>query len=141
LRILDIIDPSTPTEVASCNTPGSAVGLAVSENHAYIADGGSLRIIRISAYNEVAYYDTLASLENVAIDGNYAYVTAGGNGLRIVDISTPSAPVLVGLYRPLWYARDGAVAGNYAYLADGYGLGVINISTPGTPTRVGLSST
>ncbi|MBU0640743.1 MAG: hypothetical protein KKB50_17910, partial [Planctomycetes bacterium] len=40
--------------------------------------------------------DTSGHTRDVAVSGQYAYVADGANGLRIIDIGTPSAPALVG---------------------------------------------
>jgi hypothetical protein len=62
LRIINISNPSSPTEVGSCDTPEEAWDVAVSGSYAYVADGLSgLRIINISNPSnptEVGFYDT-----------------------------------------------------------------------------------
>ena len=40
--------------------------------------------------------DTPGYAEGVAVAGGYAYVAAGWDGFRVIDVSTPSAPVEVG---------------------------------------------
>ena len=68
---------------------------------------------------------------DVAVVGNTAYVADRNQGLRVVDVSTPTQPAQVGFYAPLGYARDVAVAGGYAYVAaDSQGLQVIDVSNP-----------
>jgi hypothetical protein len=58
--------------------------------------------------------------------------------LRVVDISTPTAPSEVGHCVTPGNARGVAVAGDYAYVAaDAAGLRVIDISTPSASTEVG----
>jgi len=67
------------------------------------------------------------------VSGNYAYVA--GPGLRVIDVSTPSAPVEVGsIGTP--EATGVAVVGGYAYVV-GDGLRVIDVSTPSAPTYAG----
>jgi PGF-pre-PGF domain-containing protein len=56
-------------------------------------------------------------------------------GLAIVDIKDPTKPTRKGNYITGGYARDIAVVGNYAYLAnDAYGLVIIDITNPAIPT-------
>ncbi|GBE29663.1 LVIVD repeat protein [bacterium BMS3Bbin04] len=72
--------------------------------------------------------------------GSYAYVATGSSGLKIVDISDPTAPVEMGsiAYEPPNNVLDVAVQGDYAYLAVGpHGLRVIDVSDPEEPWEVG----
>ena len=62
LRVIDVSNPVSPTEVGLYDTPGSAYGVTVAGNHAYIADSGSgLRVVDVSnpiSPTEVGFYDT-----------------------------------------------------------------------------------
>ncbi|MCC7173499.1 MAG: DUF1349 domain-containing protein [Planctomycetes bacterium] len=72
--------------------------------------------------------------------GNYAYVSAYQAGIRIVDVSNPSVPVVVGSFDPPVLAEPYgvAVSGNYAYVEDYYrGMRVVDISNPTSPFEVG----
>ena len=76
----------------------------------------------------------------VAVSGNYAYVADDLYGLRIIDISDPSAPVETGFYDTPGFAQGVAVSGNYAYVADGQsGVRIINVSDPAAPVEVGFN--
>ena len=74
----------------------------------------------------------------VAVEGNYAYIGVGPR-LVILDVSTPSHPVVVGQTGVLPGVVEGvAVAGGCAYVADGSGgLRVVNVANPGAPVEVG----
>jgi hypothetical protein len=80
---------------------------------------------------------------DVAVAGNYAYLASGYSGLRVIDISDPSNPVIVGNCDTPGYVSRVVVAGNYAYIADGWGGGlrVVDVSTPGAPFLVGYFAT
>ncbi|NJL21021.1 MAG: hypothetical protein HC895_09695 [Leptolyngbyaceae cyanobacterium SM1_3_5] len=84
----------------------------------------------------------------VAVAGNYVYVADGVNGLRVVDISTPSSPSLVRTVADPGFATGVAIAGNFAYVTsrtfgapDTDGLYIINISTPETASFVSRYNT
>jgi hypothetical protein len=78
----------------------------------------------------------------VQVVGNYAYVADDSSGLRIIDISNPTAPILKGTYDTPNGASGVQVVGNYAYVADGSsGLQIIDISNPTTPTLKGNCNT
>ncbi|MBU0507717.1 carboxypeptidase regulatory-like domain-containing protein [bacterium] len=64
------------------------------------------------------------------------------SGLRIINISSPTAPTEVGFHNTPGYAYGVAVSGNYAYVADyEQGLRVVNITSPSTPIEVGFYDT
>jgi len=79
--------------------------------------------------------------DGVYVSGKYAYVADGDKGLKVIDISDPTSPTIVGTCDTYW--ADGVyVSGKYAYVADGdKGLKVIDISDPTSPTIVGTRDT
>jgi len=147
LRIIDISNLASPVEVGAYDTPGWAIGLAVSGDYAYVADyAQGLRVIDISnpaSPNEVGSVSTPAnSAFDVSVRGDYAYVADGTAGLRIIDISDPAAPTEVGFYDAPGNAQGVAVAESHAYLATyGSGLRVINIDDPAAPYEDGFYDT
>ncbi|MDH5766851.1 MAG: Ig-like domain-containing protein, partial [Gammaproteobacteria bacterium] len=94
---------------------------------------------KIWYHNETGRYDTAETAKNVVVIGNYAYVAEAGvsnPGLRIINISNPTAPTLVASHTTEKSAMDVAVSGNYAYLGLAtFGIEVVNISNQncGTP--------
>jgi hypothetical protein len=100
------------------------LGVAVSGNFAYVADGWTgLRIINVSNPQspfEAGYYDTPGRAWSVAVSGNFAYVADDYDGLRIINVSNPQSPFEAGYYDTPGYACGVAVSGNFAYVADLY---------------------
>ena len=93
----------------------------------------------------------------VALAGNYAYLPYGythptgptttytEGGMDVRNLSNPTNPVSVGIYRTnVWASHPVAVSGNYAYI---YMPGasprfqVIDISNPASPVRAGGDNT
>jgi len=86
----------------------------------------------------------------VQVSGNYAYIASlQSNGLEIVDISNPAAPVHAGKIANntggavLNQVNSVFVSGNYAYLTPGAGftlrgLEIVNITDPANPTHTGF---
>jgi len=72
LRIWDVKDPSNPVQVGTFATPDALSGRT----------------------------DGFFSIHNPVVRGNTAYLSWYGNGLRIVDISQPSAPREIGSFVP-----------------------------------------
>ncbi len=123
------------------DTPGTARGVYVSGNYAYVADDTSgLKIINISNPDLptlTGTYGTVGNARGVYVSGDYAYVT-NQIALEIIDISTPSSPTLTGRYDTSGMPVNVHVLGDYAYVADwGSGLQIVDISTPSSPSLAG----
>jgi len=104
LRVIDIANAKSPTEVGFFDTPGRAYGVAIAGSYAYVADdyNGGLRIINIAnpeSPTEVGFFDTAGTAYGVAIAGSYAYVADDyDGGLRIINIANAKSPTEVGSY-------------------------------------------
>jgi|GEM_PF-1244745 len=113
----------------------------IKDDYAYLCQGTVLTVLDISGseFVEVAWKILPDEPSDIFITGNYAYLYIGSadSALRIVDISNPLQPLLVGSL-----ALEGAWRGkihvceNYAYLAMGESLKVINVSEPVSPAVV-----
>jgi hypothetical protein len=146
LRIVNIANPTAPTQVGFYATPGQARDVAVVGHYAYLADESSgLHIIDVAnpaLPTQVGFYGTPGSAYGVVVAGRYAYVADRyGGGLRIVDVANPAAPAEVGFYDTPGWAEDVAAVGHYAYIAGYDGLRVIDVSDPTAPVEVGASDT
>ena len=74
---------------------------------------------------------------DVYVDGTTAYVSAGAGGLKIYDVSTLTAPVLIGESGDIGYVESVFISGNYAIVAAGEeGLVTLDISDLSNPTFV-----
>jgi len=153
LRVVDVQTPSAPVEVGSCVTLGRAADVAVSGGFAYVA-GGDLHVLDVSVPSRPVEVGLLGMQEggtawNVALSGGYAYVVTtepfeGHVAFLVIDVSTPSVPVVVGyLYPPLSSHGHGdlALSGRYAYVTAGQGLHVIDVGTASAPVEVGYVDT
>ncbi len=146
--------------VGSLDTPGHPVGVAVTDDHAYVADAGdeddpsNLFVLDIStAMPEiVGSVQTTGAAQDVAFDGIFAYVVSSSNapsyhsGLEVVDVSNAASPVIVGSVNTpdnseIEWARSVVLAGTYAYVAISttYAgrLDIIDISNPALPAIIG----
>lgn len=158
LWVVDVSEPSNPTEVGFHDTPGSAERVTIAENYAYIADGGEgLRVVDVTTPSdpvEVGHYVNshpgTGPANAIAIIDDYAYVTFGCSNcnsyydLVVVDISTPSSPAHRRSLILGGGAIDVAVAEDSAYVVtqeDAYSdfdsLRVLDISSRSSPTKVG----
>jgi len=120
LQIINIANPSSPTSVGTYNTNGTAYGVAVRDDAAFIADGESgIKILRIVNPNSPTLRASLNTedAQQVALYGDTLYVADGAGGLKSVDISNLSSPSLIDSF-PCFNARDLVISGSYAYIAD-----------------------
>jgi hypothetical protein len=120
------------------NLGGRPESVAVRQGFAYFTSGLNLEIIDISDSTKPWQRGTITFPNYplaVTLSDQYAYITFETGGLRIVDITNPSAPVEVGHVNVL--ARYVVVRANYAYisLTDG-GLVILDVSNPFTPSIV-----
>jgi hypothetical protein len=140
---VDISDPVNPHIVGSVALDQYATvsRVVVSGPHLYVA-GSPFQVFDVSdpANLEVVGSVELVAAGGLAIADPFAYVTSGR--LEMIAISNPSSPPLVGSVDTPGQARDVAVVGTHAYVADWpEGLQVIDIANPGDPRIVGQTAT
>jgi hypothetical protein len=158
LGVVDVSDPAHPSVVGIQSMSGHTRAVAVASggdgDAAYLyVSAGALHVLDISAGadsdptnpDEIAVYRPADVMGNVgqvlSVSAGLAYVLYhGGSGrtgsLRILDVSEPAVPVEAGSYRIGVPIRDGAVAGDHAYLLVGKGipyLVVLDLSDPSQP--------
>jgi hypothetical protein len=147
LQIVDVTTATTPALRGYYNTGDYALGVAVFGTNAYIANGNSgFMVFDISNPIRPKLVGSLVTSysDKVAVQTSsgslFAYVSAGG-ALAVVDVSTPSNPVLRGQTSAITTSLEPhslAVSGNRAFLADSYDyLQPIDITNPNSPTPLG----
>ncbi|HTG17774.1 MAG TPA: hypothetical protein VK747_21180, partial [Blastocatellia bacterium] len=103
LTIVDVSNRNNPSVVGTVNTGGNALDVAVYGAFAFIANGNNgMAVVDIS--NERNPKFVIAYTANGAINDargldyadNRVYLADGANGLRIIDITIPATPVLLG---------------------------------------------
>lgn len=78
---------------------------------------------------------------SLTVSGMYAY-SGSGRSLRIVDVSDPLLPQILGTIELPDVVNGISVVGDHAYIANaGEELRVIDISTPSNPVEVGFYDT
>ncbi|MBM3889791.1 MAG: hypothetical protein FJ388_11795, partial [Verrucomicrobia bacterium] len=110
LRLVDITNPASPTEMGALNTPGDGRRVAVLNNLAAVADGaGGVRLINIAnpaAPVEAGHIDPpagttadLVTLKNDPTSGHpwvvVLFNASAGWRLQGYDVQNPAAPVFV----------------------------------------------
>ena len=142
---VDVSDPTNPVVLDSLNfLPDDALGIAIVNNRAYVADGDfsdGLKIVDISNPSDLSLI-TSASTPNFAqdvfISGNLAYIADNDSGLQIMDISEPLTPSIIGSVDVSGLsALSVQVRDNVAYVAGNFGgLQIFDVSDPEKPTSL-----
>jgi hypothetical protein len=138
LVVLDITDPIHPVPVGRVPLPDVVVDIYVNDHCAYVAVGEvGLWVVDVSDPTlPVKVGLALESAVSVTVADGYAYLA--GKSLRILDVTNPAAPVLVGAYNSPSDVVDVAVANNHAYVAtQDDGLRVVDISDQTAPREIG----
>ncbi|UCE25074.1 MAG: hypothetical protein JSU74_03225 [Candidatus Zixiibacteriota bacterium] len=134
------------------STPGSFI-ITADTNHSNLPRTGYVHVtapsIQDGEWTMTVDQPALISLEasypeneflaaiGVFVSSDYAHVACMG-GLRIIDISVPSNPVLTGSYVIQEIASSVFVFGNYAYVTEEFrGLEIIDITNRSNPVMVG----
>ncbi len=138
MEILDVANPAVPntTDVVDLLAP---LNVAVAGSYAYVSDEAGLSVVNVTdPYNSfnVGWIQVMSSCPDVDVVGQYAYVACYGQGVRIINVANPAAPVEAGIVDH--YARGVDVVGAYAYIAGwDEGLRIVNIANPAAPVDVG----
>jgi len=141
--LLRIADPRHPVEVGHYDTPGAAVGVAVLDSLAYVADFDSgfwvVSVVDSAHPLQVGHCDTRGLAWDVAVIDSFAYLAGrDSGGLEVISVADPAQPVEVGRCDTPGDAWGVAVSGDYAYVADGdSGLRVISVVNPTQPIELG----
>ncbi|MBM3288064.1 MAG: hypothetical protein FJY88_12040 [Candidatus Eisenbacteria bacterium] len=137
-----------PPIVGRVVTPAQARDVAVSGNHAYVADSeAGLLAVDVSQPAAPLIVGS-AALPSPAVSLRvlppFAYV-AMERGLAVADVTDPPNPRLIGTVGTSYGLRSIAVAGSHVYATGDDGsrglLSVFDVSDPGTPQVVGVLDT
>jgi hypothetical protein len=135
LKIVDVSNPAAPAVLANAYTPSDGSGIAsvfVSEPYAYAASLNRFTVIDVSnpANPSEAGAITLPGLLvysiNLFVSGTVAAVADQVNGLHLIDVHNPQAPVWKSV-TTIAGAWDVFVSGDYAYVtASAGGMTIVN---------------
>jgi hypothetical protein len=111
---------STPTAIEVMELPGTTPRLI-----ACVVGGGSLQLYDVTEPAAPVHVTSVrmpgGRPSRVAVKGTRAYVADGREGLQVIDLSTPSKPVVIGGYKTTAPARDVAVGESLVLVAIGAG--------------------
>ncbi len=128
MEIVDVSQPISPTRMGTytiqLTVTSSVRAIAVSDDLALLGISGEAHQLHLVDLQNPASpallsaYATEEEIRAIQIVGTQAYVAAGSQGVLVLDISDPHAPVLLHHYPvyalDVWLANDG-----YLYIASG----------------------
>lgn len=143
LRIIDVSDPTSLTEISNLTGIGDSRDIVVSGNYVYLASYTSgmhiIDVSDLSAPSVTHNYTTSSQVAtSISLQGTNIFLqvrdTSTDISFRVLDVSTPASPALIGSIVADTYSVDSLINGNYIYLAkEVNGIEVVNISTPSSP--------
>ncbi|MCP4347040.1 MAG: hypothetical protein GY795_16120 [Desulfobacterales bacterium] len=142
LQIIDVSNPSEPVVTASLDLRPSMFsrGVAVKGDVAYVVTHNDVIAINVSdPFNpEIigSATDVLSWGQKITVTEDMAYIADMSEGLQIIDISNPYNPAFIGSVDTPGYARDVAVKGNGAYVADSDRLIIVPVPVEIKPVTV-----
>jgi hypothetical protein len=140
LEVIDFTDPTAPFEAALYEVPVDSLDLQ--GDMLYAIDFESLLAIDISDRIRPSLVGSVPvpGARRIAADGNIALV-GSTTGLQAVDITNPSAPVMVGEYAQILPGHPFVIDSGFAYVAEGIfpgpGIRIVDLSQPDRPVDVG----
>jgi hypothetical protein len=153
LVVVDLDDPLQPRIVSEVGEPALRNPRAVTVifRYAFIVDEEGMKVVDITFPDRpraVAASVPIADAKDIYVARTYAYIAAGKQGLVIVDVERPEAPVLDQVYDADGQINDArnvkvgfTNASLFVYIADGRnGLRVLQLTSPErTPWYEGFS--
>ena len=122
-RIFDISDRSAVTLAGTVETGGdySEGRISIVGDRAYTTNGDliAIDISNKAAPTIVGTYDAPSYAYSANAMGDYAYVATERDGVRLVDITTPSSPSEEGVAAPGGEFRDIAISDGLVFAANG----------------------
>ena len=111
-------------------------------NTLYLGMGLHVEVLDVSDPKAITHLGSSPLLpefiESISSDGKgHLYVACGSGGLQILDVSNPSAPVILGSYDTRGFTEGVALFNQYVVLADGpQGVQILDVSNPKSPRYV-----
>jgi hypothetical protein len=154
LVVVDLNDPLQPQIVAEVGEPSlrNPRAITVIFRYAFIVDEEGMKVVDITFPNRPRAVPSarvpIAEAHDIYVARTYAYIAAGKQGLVIVDVERPEAPVLDQVYDADGQMNDArgvkvgfTNASLFIYVADGRnGLRVLQLTSPErTPWYEGFS--
>lgn len=135
ILLVDISNPTNPVEIGTCDTPEFANHVIYRGNYAYVVSYGGLHIVNVSdplSSPRVigSYHYQGDNYSSLALGASHMYLVDAWEGLKILDISDITLPVLQGEFSDMGAYRI-QVNDNKAYIVNQFSsFDILDISLP-----------
>lgn len=139
LLTMDVGDPAQPQLLGACAIDGGW-GVAVEDSLAFCAGSTTLTVVDLRdpwLPQVVGTQDTLSLDWDVAVEGSLACVASSIYGLRVYDISDPSAPSQAARLDVPGWVQGVTLRDGLAYLAERHGIRIVDLGNPAQPVELG----
>ena len=144
VTVFDITNPAAPSQLFASSDLGYADRVGVFGDYVYaITTGSNVRVFDATTPSAITLAGTVAtggdySEGRITVIDDKLYTTNGD--LLIVDVSTKTAPAVLGTFDAPSYSYSAGAEGIYAYVAtEREGIRLVDVSTPASPTEVGFA--
>lgn len=127
-----------------CNWIGLAEGTALQDNRLYVAAGaGGLRVYDVTDLQNIRLlelfpYSLQGNAVDVAVVNEHVLVAVEHEGLKIIDVSSPSMPIEIGNSKsPQFSLKSLVIEGHLVYAASSRGLQIFDVADAVTPKLIG----
>lgn len=134
------LDKDTAWLEGTLQTGGFAIDLVASDGYLYVANSrDGVRIGRVSNEGTVEWIGHVQTsvARDLALNGSNLILADGDSGIKVIDVSDPRNPVVIGGMDSPFFQSAIVTQGDYAYTAGGLGgAEVYDISNPRSPKLV-----
>jgi hypothetical protein len=133
--IIDISNPLHPEQLGFVSLDGRKMAIKADQNYVYVCRVGGLAIVNAAdpvAASVIWTSSDIGLARDIEIHANIAYVSCNGQGLRVMDISNKTDPLVTNVFD---FNNDGevtgaTVSGGYAFMSCGeMGFNILDLST------------
>lgn len=119
IEIIDVSEPSTPILKSQLDGLGNTISVDAEDERAVIVNTSSMIVLDISDLASPLRLGSIniGNLRAVVMQGDYAYVACYTCGYKVIDISNPMSPNIVG-GDSRFYPSDVALTNGLAFFSD-----------------------
>ncbi|WP_016957425.1 Ig-like domain-containing protein [Catenovulum agarivorans] len=118
-EIFNVEDVSAPFSVAKLDNLGKIIGVDVSNDRAVVANSSAVIVLDISDLASPMRLGSIniGNIRAVVMDGDYAYVACYTCGYKVINLSDPMRPTIVG-GDTRFYPSDVELTNGFAFFSD-----------------------
>lgn len=135
LMVFDLVNPVSPHLVATLDTPGDAHSMLVDAGTAFVLGSLGFDVIDLSSPLSPQWVGGLQGIpwcRNVGRSGSFVYLTCPSEGILVLNVAQPTAPILIGSTNALQEPYAIAATLDAVCVADDSGLRVLPVQCSGS---------